>query len=1655
MPRRARISLPGLAYIGVLLSLLITTWATPAQAQIQMTYYDFQNNAPIPSTGETTVDMSVNAGATAVARVGNISTTTFVTGAFGYGLGLSSNNWSAAITDPGLGATNYYQFEFSSARIAGVQVVFNSSANSTGPGRVGLIYSIDNGATWSAIATQTTSSTFAARTFTLGANANGQSRVMTRIYAYADGNTGFTSAGTYAIDNLQVRANTATASLDLIDLAAYGFRTRGFPVVFVSSTTSFTVTNPGTVVRLGSDFYQGLITVGAGATLDLNGHGVVLGGASLTLNGTLAGSGTSYVSLGNATVSGSGSLGTAADPFPSLSCSGALTLSMPAFIHTTYLYKGSIGGVGVFTVTASGARPARVEVGGSGPTIAGGSFVTTPQFSLGSAGLDLVYRDQTARTVGFELPPSRALHTLELASPAGLLVNGGMVDCDSLVLTSGALAFGPSGGASISDGGALVAAAGDLAAGVAGGRVQFEGAGRVSGVVHFNDVSLQNQPVDFGPSSTVNGVLDMAFATVAPGGAPTYGPEATLLYTSDSAIGDEWATGSSGPQVPPRVEIQNGKLVRFGTAAASSPRTVLRSLVIGAASSLELGALPGGDLHLHGDLTVNGEINSNGRRVVFDGPGPEQHFYGDASNNTFSTFEVLELDTPGRTLLHGALRIGSALRLMRGSTWVEHVVHIKMAPGAELEVTGGRFEVIPLPPPSADSLAYAGYILFEGDGRVSGRADLSAVVLEGGAVDMGTDTRMFRTLSMAGGAIANHHSPTYSRGSTIAYHNWNYPDVTIAVRGDEWSRYSGPAGWVILSLGVQFDAGGSHPTEPLVAQGSLSMYDGAVFNMNVPGHECTAPLTVGGSLYQGGKLELSSLPGGDLHLHGNWVGGTFVSNGRRVNLVGDVPQTLRIAKTFTDLTLDNPAGAILSDDTYFGPNDITVTNQLELLRGNIITNQNVVRFGATGGVVRASSGGHVIGNVQKLTGVGPVRKLTFDVGKKTAAVPVAALASAAASPIAGDALAVEPGDDTGYAPVEITLTDVTTEGSITVTTEPADDTALGTSGFDPARVVHRNWNVTNQGAVFANAAIGVGFPSGDVSASADPGTFGVRVFDGSGWRIGGSAIRTPNSTVASGFTTLGRVSVGNPYLFVIDAQAGAQGSVSPSGAVSVEQGTDQVFTITPDAGSLVEDVIVDGTSLGAVTSYTFTNVTAAHTLTASFVDANHPPTLSVPDTLTVNEGAVVAFSAVATDPESAVQTLTFSLVAPSPANATVDGSTGQVQWTPVDNGSAVIRVRVSDGFSATEANVRVGVLNVAPTASIVSPSAGALYALGDAATFTGTYADAGAADTHTAMWIVDGQTVTAVVNTATRSVSASWSAPGAGVYAVRLVVTDDDGGEGQATLVEGFDAMVVVYDPAAGFVTGGGWFQSPAGAYRADTTLAGKASFGFVSKYARGASVPTGATEFQFKAANFRFHSSAYEWLVVAGERAQYRGTGSVNGVAGHAFMLTATDGDLVGGVEPDRMRIRIWNVASGGIAYDNQHGESDSADPVTVLGGGSIVIHQTPAGNGRGTQPAGAQALPVAFAVHAPTPNPSRAGAALALDLPQEADVTATVVDVTGREIEQLHRGTLPAGRHEIRWSAADRTGRRVAAGMYFVRVTSLRAGSPGQSAVRKVIMQ
>jgi hypothetical protein len=93
-----------------------------------------------------------------------------------------------------------------------------------------------------------------------------------------------------------------------------------------------------------------------------------------------------------------------------------------------------------------------------------------------------------------------------------------------------------------------------------------------------------------------------------------------------------------------------------------------------------------------------------------------------------------------------------------------------------------------------------------------------------------------------------------------------------------------------------------------------------------------------------------------------------------------------------------------------------------------------------------------------------------------------------------------------------------------------------------------------------------------------------------------------------------------PNSYTITPSAGANGSISPSTVQTVTHGGSMTFTMTPNAGYVVSSVLVNGTSVGAVTSYTFNNVTSNQTISVSFVPApNYTLTTNV---LPVNSGTV-------------------------------------------------------------------------------------------------------------------------------------------------------------------------------------------------------------------------------------------------------------------------------------------------------------------------------------------------------------------------------------------------------------------------------------------------
>ena len=114
-----------------------------------------------------------------------------------------------------------------------------------------------------------------------------------------------------------------------------------------------------------------------------------------------------------------------------------------------------------------------------------------------------------------------------------------------------------------------------------------------------------------------------------------------------------------------------------------------------------------------------------------------------------------------------------------------------------------------------------------------------------------------------------------------------------------------------------------------------------------------------------------------------------------------------------------------------------------------------------------------------------------------------------------------------------------------------------------------------------------------------------------GTKVTTATVFSANTTVYAHWTyTGGGGSSGYSY-YTIKATAGAGGSISPSGNVSVREGRDQTFTITPDKGYAVANVKIDGKSIGAVKSYTFENVRRTHTIEVIFMKANGNPQTGV------------------------------------------------------------------------------------------------------------------------------------------------------------------------------------------------------------------------------------------------------------------------------------------------------------------------------------------------------------------------------------------------------------------------------------------------------------
>jgi parallel beta-helix repeat protein len=522
--------------------------------------------------------------------------------------------------------------------------------------------------------------------------------------------------------------------------------------------------------------------------------------------------------------------------------------------------------------------------------------------------------------------------------------------------------------------------------------------------------------------------------------------------------------------------------------------------------------------------------------------------------------------------------------------------------------------------------------------------------------------------------------------------------------------------------------------------------------------------------------------------------------------------------------------------------------------------------------------------------------------------------------IQGDAISVITATATDSAGNTSEFSQAFTLNDVTVLGTPGNDSIALTPGATPGSVA-----ITMNGS-----PLGTFSPAGQVLVYGQGGSDTYTVNFGSNLTtpitLSGNGAASNDTLVANGVAssspnyinkTSGQITWGSPVTETVHwtnipnqtinaMGAGQNYVIDPGGNTIINGGPGtNTITITATTGNGVvinggpnanNYVITMGNLLGPVTINSTTGT--------SMVTVNAPPGSNV---LTITPSQLTG----------AGQTINFNL-GTTATNVTVAGGAG--------NNNQLVVVGSPPG--------PLTVQHVAPTlGAITAPLAPAPIntAISTNATFTDL-----SLESHTAVWSWGDNTTSAGTVTqsgSTGSVTGSHAYATDGVYTVTLTVTNTDGHMGQATY-----QYVVVYDPSAGFVTGGGWYTSPAGAYPANPTLTGPANFGFNARYHAGSTVPTGNTDLEFPAAGLTFTSTGYDWLVITTNQAQYQGSGTINGAGSYGFLVTAQDNGGHGG---DKIRVEIWDKSHGNaVVYDTQPGAPITAAPTTALGGGRIQVH-------------------------------------------------------------------------------------------------------------------
>jgi hypothetical protein len=520
-------------------------------------------------------------------------------------------------------------------------------------------------------------------------------------------------------------------------------------------------------------------------------------------------------------------------------------------------------------------------------------------------------------------------------------------------------------------------------------------------------------------------------------------------------------------------------------------------------------------------------------------------------------------------------------------------------------------------------------------------------------------------------------------------------------------------------------------------------------------------------------------------------------------------------------------------------------------------------------------------------------------------------------------------------------------------------------------------------------------------------------------------------------------------------------TAAPFSAANAIQGyTDNCGgTVTPT----LTNTSVTGSDAGWTVTYTFSIKDVCNNTLASqtYSNTGSDQTAPVINSVTVNPNCLwppnhkmrdIAVTLNATDncsSSSLSSWVVTSVTSNEPVNGIGDGNTGpdwiigdgngggdrqklqlRAERQGIDTGRVyTITFTATDGAGNTATTTRT----VCVAHNITSPSNGNAFKVGSTVNFAGTFWDI-AGNRHTAKWNIDGTLVSGVVvsepsGIKSGKVTGSYKFTSPGIYKLQMNVTDQNGITSSVATNGDLEAIVVVYDPNGGYTYGSGCFVSPPGAIPTNPTATGPVSFGFQTNYYKGATNPKGETQFDFRAGDLEFNALNFDYLVVDGSNAQFKGSGKIIGdQSGYNFIMTVIDGDAPNGGGVDKIRMKIYNKNTGQVMYDNMPGAGDADLPTIVACPGSIIRITDPILPAMIVSSRQIETIPGVTQFNVKVfPNPTSDQFSLYLEGGNNDKVHIVVYDALGREVKKFEKegGNIPVI-----------FGRELRGGAYFVEV-------------------